>query len=221
MTRKNLVDRPPEMPTLVQVAFDLIKKSILEQRLRPGAIYKESALAREMGVSKTPVHEALTILAERGFVEILPRRGFRLRSLDAEKVTSLFEFRRPLERAVVRKITPLLTEEQMARLDELVDELKATESEVAYQQADRNIHRYMAALTGNQYLITALNGIWDLCDWIGMHSFHPERSLDFWKQHHVALNEWMKRKDPVRAWKVLRQHLEQAEERAVRSLSEK
>lgn len=214
-----LVDKAPRTPTLVQVAFDILKNAILEARLQSGKIYKEAAIAREMGVSKTPVHEALTILAERGFVEILPRRGFRVHSLSPADVVALFELRRPLEEAVLHKITPNLTDNQAARLDNLIEELKTVGNGLAYQQADRNIHRRMAAFTENKYLIAALNGIWDLCDWMGMHSFGLDRDLDFWIQHHVSLNEWIKRRDVDRAWKVLEMHLAQAEERAITSLT--
>jgi DNA-binding GntR family transcriptional regulator len=206
-----VLDRPAQYSSLVQVAYDLIKKAILEARMKPGETYKEVVLAQELGMSKTPVHEALTKLAERGFIEILPRRGFRVTDLGSQPVSDLFEFRRPLERTVIYKVVPELTAGQLEHLGKLIGELSGTQGPLEYQEADRAIHRYLASLTENHYLINALAGIWDLCDWIGMRILESDRRLDVWKQHHFTMHEWMEHRDPARAWKVLKQHLDHTE----------
>jgi GntR family transcriptional regulator, rspAB operon transcriptional repressor len=204
-------------PSLVQVAYDMLKKAILELRLEKGQIYNEIAVAKELGMSKTPVHEALIRLSDRGFIEILPRRGFRVKTLDLPKVKSLFEFRRPLEQTVVFKIVPTITDEQLCCLGSLVENLKRTSASLEYQENDRPIHRYMASLTENPYLIKALSEIWDLCDWIGMRILESDGRLDVWKQHHVSLYEWMKMRNADRAWAVLKEHIDFTEERYLQS----
>jgi GntR family transcriptional regulator, rspAB operon transcriptional repressor len=208
-------------PTLVQVAYDMLKKAIIESRLEKGQIYNEIAIAKDLGMSKTPVHESLIRLSDRGFIDILPRRGFRVRTLDLPKVKSLFEFRRPLEQTVVYKIVPLITDAQLAMLGNLVENLKRTSASLEYQLNDRPIHRYMASLTENPYLIKALSEIWDLCDWIGVRILESDGRLDVWKQHHISLYEWMKTRNADQAWAVLKEHIDCSEERYLISYPEK
>lgn len=206
-----LVDRPSPYPTLVQMAYDSIKKAIVESRLKTGEIYKEIVIAEELGMSKTPVHEALTKLSERGFIKILPRRGFQVVDLDAEPVSDLFEFRRTLERTVVFKVVPRLTKEELDFFHKLLKELDETSGGLEYQKADRAIHRQLAFLSGNRYFINALDGIWDLCDWIGMRILKKDQRLDIWKQHHSSIHRWMENRDAEATWKMLKEHLNHTE----------
>jgi GntR family transcriptional regulator, rspAB operon transcriptional repressor len=216
----SILERMEHSPlTLVQIAYDMLKKAILESRLEKGEIYNEISVAKDLGMSKTPVHEALIRLSDGGFIDILPRRGFRINALDLPKVKSLFEFRRPLEQTVVYKIVPTITEKQLQTLKNLVENLKRTSASLEYQLNDRPIHRYMASLTENPYLIKALSEIWDLCDWIGMRILESDGRLDVWKQHHISLYEWMKAKNADRAWAVLKEHIDFTEERYLLSYS--
>ncbi len=81
MNQEQLFDPIETPPSLAGIAFQAIKMAILEKRLVPDEIYNEKVLADELGFSKTPVHEALTTLSVKGFVTILPRRGFQVRAL--------------------------------------------------------------------------------------------------------------------------------------------
>ena len=103
MPQEQLFGQIEAPPSLAEIAFQAIKKAILEKRLVPDVIYNEKVLADELGFSKTPVHEALTALSVKGFVTIIPRKGFQVRALSVKNIKDMYEFRTTLERAVVKK----------------------------------------------------------------------------------------------------------------------
>jgi DNA-binding GntR family transcriptional regulator len=97
------VDTPPSMQA---IAFQAIKKTIMRKEFLPGNIYSEQVVAKEIGMSKTPVHQALLELENKGFVSLMPRKGFKVNILSAKNISNMFELRRALERAVILKIAP-------------------------------------------------------------------------------------------------------------------
>jgi DNA-binding GntR family transcriptional regulator len=150
-----------------EIAFQTIKQAIMRKELLPGTIYSEQSVAKEMGMSKTPVHQALLDLENKGFVSLLPRKGFKVNVLSAKNISNMFELRRALERAVILKITPKLTAESIQDLEKIIEEIKQTMDPVDFQKHDRAFHRYLASLSDNSYFINALNTVWDLSDWVG------------------------------------------------------
>jgi DNA-binding GntR family transcriptional regulator len=158
------VDTPPSMQ---EIAFQAIKQAILRKELLPGKIYSEQAVAKEMGMSKTPVHQALLDLEHKGFVTTYPRKGFKVNTLTAKNISDMFELRRALERAVILKVTPKLTAKVIQDLEEIIENIDRTHDPIDFQKHDRAFHRYLAALSENTFIINALNTVWDLSDWVG------------------------------------------------------
>jgi DNA-binding GntR family transcriptional regulator len=195
------------------MAFETIKASILNHRLKPGEQYTEQALAKELGISKTPVHNALIDLETRGFVTLMPRKGFRVNVHNRKDIRDMFEYRNALERAVILHVTPSLTDEAIQDLEGLNTKLAATRDRIRFLKYDRGFHRYLTALTQNQYIITALENIWDLCDWVGGEIFHrgnrPEEAL----KEHVAIAEQLKTRDTDGAVAAMEGHLRITETR--------
>ena len=82
---------PVRATGLVDEIVEQLEKAILEGRLRPGDRVVEAALARTMGVSRAPVREAARILAERGLLNQLPRRGFFVRGMTLKEIDDIFD----------------------------------------------------------------------------------------------------------------------------------
>ncbi len=84
-------------------ATELIRQAILDGRLEPGSRLKEEELARELGISRTPVREALLMLQAEGLIETTPNRGAVVRTHDADDLIDLYQLRALLEGYAARQ----------------------------------------------------------------------------------------------------------------------
>ncbi|MHB1172133.1 MAG: GntR family transcriptional regulator [Lacisediminihabitans sp.] len=100
---------------------DKIRQQILRAGLRPGEIVFEPDLAREYGVSKTPVREALQMLTVEGLVTVLPRKGYMVRSLSFHDVREVMDLRLILEPPLLAAAARNVTAEMVAELYSLMD----------------------------------------------------------------------------------------------------
>jgi DNA-binding GntR family transcriptional regulator len=101
--------------------YEHLKSNIFAGRFAPGERLAEEHLAEELGVSRTPVREALHKLEQDGLIEPLESRGFCIPRDSAEEIEDLFELRTVLEGYTLKIICQRITEEQIATLDGLVD----------------------------------------------------------------------------------------------------
>lgn len=194
-------------PSLKEMAFEAIKDSVIANKLTPEAVYSEQAIARELGISKTPVREALINLASKGFVTILPRRGFKVNTLTEEHIRKIFEFRHALERAVLLHITPTVPEQSIHDIDAINRKAAKTRDRKAFIKLDRQFHRSLASLTNNRYITDALENLWDLCEWVATVVFllkgRPHEAV----QEHKAITEKLKKHDTEGAVAAMEEHL--------------
>src|SRR5439155_6289717 len=109
--------------TLWQRVYEHLREEILAERLQPGTELQEVPLSEELGVSRGPIREAIGRLAAEGLVTVRPRRGAVVRSLSKDEFLEAYQVREALEWMAVRLAVPRLTNEDLARLDELNDEM--------------------------------------------------------------------------------------------------
>src|SRR5712691_7339199 len=107
--------------TLWQRVHAYLREEILANRLTAGTELQETALAAELGVSRGPVREAIGRLAAEGLVVVRPRRGAIVRSLTKDEFIEAYEVREALEVMAARLATPRLTNESLARLEQLIE----------------------------------------------------------------------------------------------------
>src|SRR3954471_9814019 len=103
----------PRFRSLGDVAFDAIEEMIVTRRLAPGAMLSESEIAAELSMGRTAVREALARLEWIGFVEVHPRRGVQVSTVDVIRHLELLEVRRPLEASMVRHVVERATPENL------------------------------------------------------------------------------------------------------------
>lgn len=119
------------------------------------AIYSELALASLWEISKTPIHNALVELSGKGFVTILPRKGFEVGALTTKDVGKLFQFRRTLEITVVDHVTGLLPPQEIQLFEKLVADFENSATIEDFMRIDRAFHERLTQLTDNQFFIDA------------------------------------------------------------------
>jgi DNA-binding GntR family transcriptional regulator len=141
-----IIDRPD---TLSQKAYDILRQAIRSGALVQNTFYSEGELARSMGISRTPVREAVIELARERMIDIVPQRGFRLRELNAAERQEVFELRRVLESYIVRKLARQATAEQIARLRAVLREQEEVIGDATeFLTIDEQFHLLMPRMVG-------------------------------------------------------------------------
>jgi DNA-binding GntR family transcriptional regulator len=155
----------PRSTTASDLVVEAIRSAIVAGRLRPGETLVERRLAEQLGVSKTPVREALIALAGAGLVTVTPGRGTVVRELNAEDVRQAYEVRALLEpwavARTVRHAGPAAVISARAALDEAGAHLSA-EDHVPLSLANRRFHRALYAGCGNTLVIAQLDALQEL-----------------------------------------------------------
>ena len=140
-----------------------IRADILACDLIPGSQVHENILAERYAVSKSPVRDALLKLEEQGLIDVLPRKGYRVRPISAKDAGELYEMRLLLERACVRRAIEDASDETLKNLDQFrTDQDAGSLSDwVAY---NRSLHNAIAAASGNARMAKAAGEVLDQFD---------------------------------------------------------
>lgn len=197
-------------PSLKEVAFQSLKEAILSDKLKKGEVYNEQALAKELGISKTPVREALLDLAAKGFVTFIPRRGVQVNALTEKDVTNLYKVRIALETAIMRSIAPAFSEEAMKKVDAIHKkgrEAIRADDRLGYLRIDREFHLYLAGLTENRYMIASLENIRDLIDWMGFKALRRGERMEEVEQEHRQISRKLLERDPKGSELLMEEHI--------------
>ncbi len=141
---------------------DEVRTRIIDGRIRLGAGLSEQSLAAELGISKTPVREALLQLKQEGLVQVQPQRGTYVFRLEAEQVTQISELREVLELAAAKSALQRNAPELIERMTELCTAMRSAyerDDRVAYRRLDGDYHDAIIDLCGNEYIRTAYRQI--------------------------------------------------------------
>ena len=147
---------------LEEKIYDALKLMIMEKRLRPGDRISLTELCQQMGVSRTPLVNALKRLSAERLVEWTPRYGIYVRRVTAQEMVDLYEVRVALESLAARRAAQRVTGADVDRLEALlrdVDTSDTTEAMRRYTSLDRQFHWYIVELSGNSQLCAALQSL--------------------------------------------------------------
>ncbi len=185
----------PVFRTIREQIADRIRADVISGRLAEGTSLREQALAKQYGVSRAPIRDALLQLTQEGLLEAKPNCGVRVGSASGEEIQPLVvELRRKIEVFALRKVFSKLTESDIERLDETVKRLKlACESEdlAGVVQQDMALHRYILEATGNADLLA----IWlPIVSRMFLHYSRHRNMMESY-QEHAAIVEAIRRKD--------------------------
>jgi DNA-binding GntR family transcriptional regulator len=142
--------------TLPAKAVDALRQMILDGELAPGARLSERALGERLGVSRTPLREALRMLASEGLVRHEPNRGAVVAPLDRADIEATFELLAALEGLAGELAAQRIDAAQLAEIKALHFEMRAHHARgdrAAYFRANQDIHRHIAAAAHNPVLV--------------------------------------------------------------------
>ena len=137
---------------LRDVVFNTLRQAILKGELKPGERLMEIALAQKLGVSRTPIREALRKLELEGLVVMIPRRGAQVANITEKDLNDVLEVRVALESMAIQKACSRITEEGLESLDAAEKKFERTIAEgdlVSLAEADEAFHEIIYQASGN------------------------------------------------------------------------
>ena len=155
------VDMDEFLP-LRDVVFNTLRKAILTGTLKPGERLMEVHLANKLGVSRTPIREAIRKLELEGLVIMIPRRGAEVAQITEKSLKDVLEVRRALDALSVELACDRITEEELGTLKKACDDFETAvrEKDVSViAKADVALHDIIVKATGNQRLQQLVNNL--------------------------------------------------------------
>jgi len=192
--------------------YESLRDAIWDGRVAVGERVREEEIARNLGVSRTPVREALQRLHQRGLLVFGAGRGLTVASLSQHQVLQLYAMREILEGSAARFAAQHATEPEIAVLWRLQKELcKPDHDTMALVTLNRRLHQAIYEAAHNQYLIQTLSVLHDSLALLHSTTFRvPSRRLESDEEHRQIV-EAIEQHNPDRAEEAARQHIRQAQ----------
>jgi DNA-binding GntR family transcriptional regulator len=206
--------------SLVDAAYAGIRRRILDNRWAPGHQALEQALALELGMSRTPVREALIRLANEGLVEVVPRHGMRVLPVSPSDMQEIYEILTSLEamaaELVARRAPAAAELAPLEKASRDMDKALKKGDLDAWAEADERYHRHLIELCGNRKLAAIVYNYWDRAHRARMFTLRLRPKPVDSTREHLAVVEAIRRGDAVAARELHRAH----RERGSRELTE-
>jgi DNA-binding GntR family transcriptional regulator len=161
-----MVQPPAAVSTKSEYAYQVLREQILSGELEPGQVLNQATLAPAIGVSTTPLREALRRLSSEGLVDLGAHRDSRVAPLTAEEARDLLEMRRSLDPIAVSLAAERRTKEDIRAIREAAEGLEPLHYDPSVEQliAHRRFHAAVYRASHNDLLISTLDALWDKAD---------------------------------------------------------
>ncbi len=189
----NKIDKPEP---LAKTAYKILRHSILSNDLSVGIVYNEKSLANDLGISRTPVREALLELSSKRLVKFLPQKGVIINTFSNKEIDDVFEIRTALEVFSIKKICLNYKALDTSHITkDLNDQKNAAKlkDKLEFMEADRRFHIGFSRLAQNNYLEDTMQDIRDIMHLMGFSALDIKgRIQEVVKEHENILNAILK-----------------------------
>ncbi len=147
---------------LRDVVFNTLRQAILKGELEPGERLMEIQLADRLGVSRTPIREAIRKLELEGLVLMIPRKGAEVAKISEKSLRDVLEIRRSLDELAIELAIQRMTEEDLLKLEEAQEAFRKAVSSsdaMTIAECDEHYHDVIYNATGNSRLVQILNNL--------------------------------------------------------------
>ena len=202
--------------------YKTLKAMILGQKLSAGAKIQQEKLADDLGVSRTPVVNALKKLEQERLIVAVPRKGFYARRFSPEEMIRIFELREVLEGLAARRASIRITDGQLRKLHGFFKGLKVSDQDKVverYAEEDRRFHHFLIEIGGDEILSGILE-MYNLITSSYLVAFRgglvrpPRETLS----EHLAIIGAIQRKDAEKAEQAVRIHLRRSREKLAKEI---
>jgi DNA-binding GntR family transcriptional regulator len=196
--------------SLKDKAYAAIKDAILSLKLEPGTPLVEGDLAQQLGISKTPVRDALQELEREGFVTRILFKGTYVTDVTMKDIAEVFQLRSVLEGLAARLATPLLSVQELDRLDQHLTtaEMALAEGNLALCSTHgQKLHNAIIDKTDNQRLILLIRNLDEHVQRFRILSDQISGRLNKSVKEHRQVLAALRQRDPAAAEAAMRHHL--------------
>lgn len=207
----NLQVNADEFLPLRDVVFNTLRQAILTGELKPGERLMEIHLANRLGVSRTPIREAIRKLELEGLVTMIPRRGAEVAQITEKSMNDVLEVRRAVDALCVELACDRITEEELRALKAACDAFEQavkTKDVKKIAKADVELHDIIVQATGNKRLVQLVNNLSEQ-----MYRYRFEYIKDFTQheklvEEHRIIYESIVKKDKETACEAAKMHID-------------
>lgn len=211
-------------PQIREQVYEKIRQAIVEGRIKPGERLKERRLAAQLGVSRTPIREAIRMLELEGLVAHLPRVGVVVSRVSDEEVLEVYRIRAVLEGLTARMAAERILPEQLKKLIQVFESIQEhakvgdlEKLEISHQEFNDLIYR----AAGSQRLYSMLTGLVDsITRYTRVGYSHPGRIEEATREHR-QLVEALKMRDGALAERLAREHIDNSRRAYFNELAQK
>jgi len=206
---------------LRDVVFNTLRQAILTGELKPGERLMEIHLANRLGVSRTPIREAIRKLELEGLVTMIPRRGAEVAQITEKSMSDVLEVRRAMDALCAELACERITEEELARLKDACanfEKVTKTKDVKEIAKADVQLHDIILQATGNARLVQLVNNLSEQ-----MYRYRFEYIKDF-SQHeriveeHRIIYESLVSRDKSKASEAAKVHIDNQKKAIIRQI---
>jgi DNA-binding GntR family transcriptional regulator len=216
MTATALPAAPPlRSRALYEQVAEGLRSRILSHHLAPGSWIDEQALTAELGISRTPLREALKVLAAEGLVTMKLRRGAYVTEVSERDMLEVFHLMALLESDAAATVAVRASAEQLAELQSLHGVLEAqVDDRDAFFAANERFHMRLLEVADNRWRIQVVADLRKVMKLNRHHSLFRQGRLDASLQEHRELMQALLARDPVRAQALMHRHISAGREAA-------
>ncbi|MFC1837006.1 GntR family transcriptional regulator [Thermodesulfobacteriota bacterium] len=200
--------------SLKEQAYDALKALILTGKLERGKLYNEMKWAQQLGVSRTPVREALLELSSEGMVDFLPNRGIMIKEITIKQVREVFEIRQIIEGYVTRSFVKRVPPADVEMLEGIIknQELQAERADhEAFFEFDRTFHLFLVSRMDNRRLESILQNLQDQIHLMGIYALEKNGRTQQVLAEHIEILKALKKRNVRKAERAMIRHLKNTE----------
>ncbi|MFA4885655.1 MAG: GntR family transcriptional regulator [Desulfotomaculaceae bacterium] len=205
---------------LREMVFESLREAIILGRLRPGERLMEIQLAEEMGVSRTPVREAIRKLELEGFVVMVPRKGAYVAGVSIKDIADVFEVRAALEGLAAGLAAERITDEEMDHLEEAIVMISGEEDFLQVVKGDSMFHELIYKASRNHRLIQIITHLQEQINRFRLTSLSVPGRLKIAVGEHKKITEAICSRDVDLAHSLASEHMENAEQNLLNAIRE-
>jgi DNA-binding GntR family transcriptional regulator len=195
---------------LTTKAYNSLKKKLIDLHLRPGEILMVQSLAKDLGLSRTPVREALIHLKQEGFVQETDGRKFKVTEISLETINEIYEIREQLECLAIKRVALQRSMAQIKELEKTMLSMKKAVARLEYSsfiEYDLRFHEQIVKYSGNRTLEGLLKTLADKVQRIRYLTLNIEKRMENSVLEHSKILKFIKERNPKGARHALHEHL--------------